>query len=324
MSTTQTPGLDKPAFSNYLDAFARSAATLLLVMYGVGFVILSAYEARYGVVQFSPLRGRILLVGFAFAALSAFPIAAHHYGLAYFGQLESVQENKEPALKSERAAILAFGFIFTAYLMAGMFNLFLFAPATSGGLKPSRYYWVRLTAYIVAFILAWLMFCFINRWVARNFTAHPKKSAILAGLASLTFGGTLFWAWPEEVTGLALWFWVAAMFGLAARSSQKRIVDALDFRVWAGIVLSISIYVTMVMGHMQQTFGGGAPVPAVMYLNKPVPLSNGATTAEVSLLDETDQGYYVLPPGKHKALFIPRGEVSSIYFGPAEDLPKLP
>ena len=49
--------------------FARSAATLLLVMYGIGFVILSAYEAQYGVAQFGPLRARIFLVGFVFAAL---------------------------------------------------------------------------------------------------------------------------------------------------------------------------------------------------------------------------------------------------------------
>jgi len=37
-----------------------------------------------------------------------------------------------------------------------------------------------------------------------------------------------------------------------------------------------------------------------MYVNKPVPLSNGTAIFEVSLLDETDQGYYVLPPGKQK------------------------
>jgi hypothetical protein len=69
MSTEQLPAPDKPVFASYLDMFARSAATLLLVMYGIGFVILSAYEAQYGVAQFGPLRARIFLVGFVFAAL---------------------------------------------------------------------------------------------------------------------------------------------------------------------------------------------------------------------------------------------------------------
>ncbi len=129
---------------------------------------------------------------------------------------------------------------------------------------------------------------------------------------------------PEELAGLMGWFWTAAVFGFMVRNSENRILYALDFRIWAGIVLSVSIYVTTIMGHMQQKFGGGAPVPAVMCLNKPLSFSNGATTFEVSLLDETEQGYYVLPPGKRKALFIPRGEVNSVYFGPVDDLPKIP
>ncbi|MGA2967221.1 MAG: hypothetical protein ABSD64_13500 [Terriglobales bacterium] len=287
-------------------------------MYGVGFVILSAYEARYGIVQFGPLRARIFLVGFVFSALSAFAVAAHHYGLAYYGPLQKVMENADPALRSERAVVLACGFTFTAYLMAAMFSLFLFVQDVP--IPRPRYLWIRVAALAVG----WLAFYLVNRWMARRFTENPEKSAILAALASFALFGAVSWMGPEEIVGLALWFWMAAMFGLAARSSQNRMLYALDFRVWIGIVLSISIYVTSVVGHMQQKFGGGAPVPAVVYLSKPFPLSNGATTVEVSLLDETEQGYYVLPPGRHRALFIPRGEVVSIYFGPATDLPKSP
>jgi hypothetical protein len=318
MSTGEVPALDKPAFTSYLDVFARSAATILLVMYGVGFVILAAYEARYGIVQFGPLRARIFLVGFAFTALSALPIAAHHYGLSYFRVLEAVQENKDPALRFERATVLAFGFAFTAFFMGGVFNFFLFAPTV---LKSQpRHPWIPLTSFCVGC----LAFVLIHRWIGKRFADHPGKSVILSILAAIILLGTLFWMGPEELAGLALWFWIAAMLGWDARSSRNRALYALDFRNWYFIVLSISIYVNMVMGHMQQKFGGGAPVPAVLYLNKPLPLSNGTTTVEVSLLDETEQGYYILPPGKHTALFIPRGEVSSIYFGPAEDLPKLP
>ena len=322
MVTAQVPEPDKPVLTSYLDVFARSAATLLLVMYGVGFVILSAYEARYGIAQFGALRARIFLVGFGFTALSALPVAAHHFELAYFGLLQPVQENRDPVLQSDRNAVLAFGFIFTSFLMAAMFDTYVFGPATSNEPRPSWHSLLKLLAFIVVS----LMFYFANKWIAASFTVHPQKCVLLSGLVSLTVGGTLFWAWSKEVAGLTLWFWVAAMCGLAVRNSKRSgwVVYALDFRTWLAIIVSVSIYVTMVMGHIQQKFGGGAPVPAVMYLNRPLPLANGATTVEVSLLDENEQGYYVLPPGKHKALFIPRGEVSSIYFGPTEDLPKSP
>lgn len=185
MSTAQLPAPDRPVFPSYLDAFARSVATLLLVMYGVGFVILSVYEAQYGVVQFGPLRARIFLVGFAFAALSVLPMAAHHYGFSYFRHLEAVQENKDPALRVERAAVLAFGFFFTAYFMAGAFNFFLFVPSVLQ--NQPRHLWIRLTA----FAGGWLVFYVVHKWIGKRFTQHPGKSVILSILAALILLGTL-------------------------------------------------------------------------------------------------------------------------------------
>jgi len=133
MSTAPVPAPSKFDFGASLDVLARSTATLLLVMYGVGFVILAAYEAKFGVVQFGPLRARIFLVGFVFTALSALPIAAHHYNFSYFNQITSVMENKDPALQSERAVILACAFVFTAYLMAmaSIFGFFFPGPNIS-------------------------------------------------------------------------------------------------------------------------------------------------------------------------------------------------
>jgi hypothetical protein len=324
MSTAPATAPEKSEFTASIDVFARSGATLLLVMYGVGFVILSAYEAQYGVVQFGPLRGRIFLVGFAFLGLSTLPIVAHHYNLAYFGQLKTVLENEDQTLQSERSAVLAFGFIFTAYLMSLTFNFFLFTEKrTWPSHFSARYSWIPFAAWIAA----QLAFLFIHRWIAKSFTRHPKRSVILAMLAFLILLGASFWSSPEELTGLTLWFWVAAMFGRAGgvlRSREERVLYVLDYRTWFAVVLSVSVYVTLVVGHMQQKFGGGAPVPVVMYLNKALPLANGAMTAEFSLLDETEEGYYVLPSSNKKALFIPRAEVSSIYFGPAQDLSKAP
>jgi MFS family permease len=317
MSTAPAPTPEKFNFAGSLDFLGRSTATMLLIMYGSGFVILAAYEARFGVVQFGPLRARIFLVGFAFTILSALPIAAHHYGFAYFGQLKKVIENKEPSLRSERAAVLGFGFSFTAYLMALTFSFFLFEPRV---VKPGHHGW----PWFVALPGVWIVFLVIYMWIGLKFTQHPKKSVILAIAGAVIFLGTLLWVSPEKVSGLTLWFWVAAMAGKAVRDNNNLVMYALDYRTWSAIFLSMSIYITMVVGHIHQKFGGGAPVSAVMYVNKPVPLSNGTTMFEVSLLDETDQGYYVLPPGKQKALFIPRSEVSAIYFGTVADLPKTP
>lgn len=74
-------------------------------------------------------------------------------------------------------------------------------------------------------------------------------------------------------------------------------------------------------GNIRSELGGGSPTPAVLYLERPVALLD-STVADVALLDETDQGFYVLPPGKTKALFVRRSDVRSIYFGSAQDVQK--
>jgi hypothetical protein len=95
---------------------------------------------------------------------------------------------------------------------------------------------------------------------------------------------------------------------------------ALDFRNWFFLVLSLSFYIVM-FGTIQPKFGGGAPVPVVLYLNSPVAWLD-AKVVSASLLDETDQGFYVLTSPKGKALFVPRSNVASLYFGSKDDLPK--
>src|SRR5260370_41803824 len=76
------------SFLTSIDVFTRLTASVLLLVYGLGFVILGFHDARYGVVQFSPFRARIVLVGFVFLALVSLTAAAQHYGLSYFGPLE--------------------------------------------------------------------------------------------------------------------------------------------------------------------------------------------------------------------------------------------
>jgi hypothetical protein len=105
------------------------------------------------------------------------------------------------------------------------------------------------------------------------------------------------------------------------RGSANRLFSALDFRNWFFIILAIGFYIAALFGSVQSKVGGGAPTPVVFYLNKPVAWLD-STTVSVSLLDETDQGFYVLTSGKSRALFIPRSDVASLYFGPAEDVMK--
>ncbi len=62
-------------------------------------------------------------------------------------------------------------------------------------------------------------------------------------------------------------------------------------------------------------FGGGDPAPVVLHLSSKSPLSESLTLS-VLLVDETEEGYYVLTkPGERRAYFLRRDLVSVVEFG---------
>jgi hypothetical protein len=310
VDTTPPPPSER-SFGAYVDLLVRAAATLLVAIYGLGFVILGVYEARYGIFQFSPLRARIFLVGFTFIALIALPVAAHHYKLAYYGPLAPVFNNADPKLQNYRNVVLAGGFIFTAFFMAGMFNLLLIPAAST-----KSYRWWH-TAVFAAGFLALLE---IYAVVGKRFSERPKSAAAAALLTTGAFMACLSFA-GEHLLNLTCWFFLCGVAAQLVRCSTDRLRLALDFRNWFFVIVEVWFYAVAIFGIMPAKIGGGAPTSMVLYLNGPVAWLD-RTPASVSLLDETDQGFYVLTPGKSRALFIPRSDVGSVYFGPAEDAMK--
>lgn len=310
MDATPTPS-SEPGFSAHVEVFARATAALVVTIYGIGFVVLAVYEAHYGVFQFSPLRARIFLVGFALIVLVTLPVAAEHYKLAYYGPLEAVLQNTDPTLQYYRKVVLSCGFVYTAFLMASLFKLVLFPlPAD----LHSRWW------HSAAFVTGWILLLGVYAIIGKRFGAHPKLSSAAAGFTASAFFACLY-IMDEALYKLTFWFFLSGITAVNIRLSPNRLRSALHFVNWMYIIIAIWFYTSSIFGSLPPKFGGGAPVPVVLYLNKPVAWLD-SPTASVSLLDETDQGFYVLAPGKSKALFIPRSDVGSLYFGPAEDVVK--
>jgi hypothetical protein len=269
-------------------------------MYGIGFLVLSIHEASFGILQFSPLRARIVFVGFTFAILAALPVAAFHYGFSYFGPMQPIMENRDAAFETQRGLVLSAGFLVTATLIALPVRAFLFLPATiffrplSLLVSP-----VGLIAYVFAYY-----------YFARHFTAHPSRIAALAWVASAIMGAAMLFL-DRTLGALILWMWLVTI--VSGHVQEHRLRYALDYRNWYWFIAIFALYVYL-FGSMQARFGGGAPTPVTLYLDRDIAWLPENTATTVSLIDETDQGYYVLTSGKQKALFIPRADVKSVYF----------
>jgi hypothetical protein len=301
-----------PPLSLSIDIITRSTASAVLIVYALGFVILGFHDARYGVVQFSPFRARIVLVGFVFAALVTLAAGARHYRFAYLAPLESVVKDTDPSRRMERDTVLTAGFIFTALVMANVLGMFLIrAPA----LHDNTWRW-RVPAFLALYGLGFAIFAFVNK----TFSKTPLRAVFLSlGAFAILFAAVSNLTSSEAFGSLAIIFALVGWHGTWIRRSKTALEYAADFRNWASALLILWLYISQVFSSLPPRWGGGQPTPVVIFQNAPAPWSP-SNPMDALLLDETDQGLYVLLSPNGKAFFVPRGNVASIFFGSKEDL----
>jgi hypothetical protein len=304
-----------PTFS--VDLITRSTAPLLLMVYGLGFVILGFHDARYGVVQFSPFRTRIVLVGLVFAALVGLTALAEPTLIPGWDNLESVRADSDPKRRFFRETVLAAGFIFTATLMASLLSAFLFSSVH--GQPPWK--WWRWLIWLAAYFLLLGGFDYINK----IFVSKPRRAALLAVTAYVIFlaAMTAIFPYPTPWVQLAFFFALVRFEIASPRRSGGTLKYLANPLSWPLPLVIIWIYISQIFILLPPRWGGGQPTPIVVYLNNPVAWSPENPT-QVLLLDETDQGIYVLLSPSGKAFFVPRSNVASVFFGTKDEAAKKP
>jgi hypothetical protein len=309
--TSDKPTTQAPAPKWGIEAISRTTATALALTYGVGFIIVSAYEAQFGFTEFNPIRAKIFFTGFMFACLSALPAAAFHFGFTQFIPIPTSAGSQNPRVEATREWARLSTFIFTAIVMAFFSRFLLISPAATGGPLPE---WVDY--YEAAALLLYMAsFPAIYRYIDKKPGACVLliiSSWVLLLIVIAIDSSEASW----QTYRLALWYFAAgAVISIASQASDPT-RKALHWGNWLVAVLLISYYTFSIYSKIEQKFGGGAPMPAVLYLDKPAGWTD-STIVNVKLLDQTSEGYYVILPsmGGDKAMFIRRSEVSAVYFG---------
>src|SRR6185437_14488010 len=124
--------------------------------------------------------------------------------------------------------------------------------------------------------------------------------------------------------GAGLWFFGMGLLSLYALSvirkrDEWRLIEwERQFPIFAVVLL---LYSTLIYKNISSYFGGGVPIPVTMYFSSTKVPIGSSDVAELQLIEETSDGYYVLKPGDEKhAFFLKRDLVSAIHFGvPAQE-----
>jgi cation transporter-like permease len=276
------------------------------LVYLFGFIIVSFSDATYGIVDFSLVRAKVIAVGITFVILVALGMLVTFRTFAIFGLTYDRSElsavvvaPKNSDLMSVNVALfLPFACYGSTFPLGIWLTGFRILPGKSLG------FYGIMCAVIVLLGLA------SRKW----FNAHPYLFVFLAGLNTAAFFIILY----KYVSRNTFWFilWLSLVCGLTLQISMKlRNPDDVRKTEWERLFVVIvlvifGLYAGKVYPNIPHQLGGGAPVPVILHLTKTLPEFD-SDSAAVSLIEETEQGYYVVHTSD-KALFIARGLVEEV------------
>lgn len=283
--------------SPWADILSKTVAAIAIAVYACGFLIVSLHHAKYGFIGTNPFRPRVLAAGAWFLFLAAIPISI---GMRYrtLSWLKMAQN-------LYNLWVLCIGFGFT-------FSYFLFEyPSSPPQSSPLKSGWAWIATMTVSALILYII------QTSKKFP--PVASAIGSALLSLLLAGiaanALFRNHLFRSDSISLWFFICVL--VTVFEFKVRLGRDLGAGEWAKPLATLFVillfFAKYYYPNIKASWGGGAPIRAIIYFSKDSAVSpNKVVSAQ--LIDESDEGFYVVGAKDSKAVFIPRSTVGLVYF----------
>jgi len=280
------------------------------VVYLFGFIVVSIFDASYGIADFNLFRTKVVAVGSLFVFLLAVPMVVTFRMFSFFGlTVEHVNPSPIEVLPKNRLFVVADIALSIPFACVGLTVLMGFlSPKFS--LSEWKGWGFGLFIFVAALTAAQAISA--KKW----FNAHPFLFVFLSSLNTAALFFIVFRYADRSYFWLVLWLSLVCLFTLHT-SLKLQTPEALRKTEWERLFLVIVpaifvLYATKLYPNIKHQFGGGAPVPIILHMTKKMPVFD-SETVPVSLVDETEQGYYVLR-GSDKAVFVARSLVEEVEF----------
>jgi len=278
----------------WADTLSKTIAGIAIALYACGFLIVSLYHAKFGFVGTNPFRPRVLAAGAWFFFFASIPVSiAVRYRTYHW--LKLAKESAGLWVASVALSI-PLGYI-----------IFDFSPSS----VISTRLWVSILLFGVVIALM----------VAANLSKAPEW---LATIASVLL--TLFYLVDSVrrvsndhefgLTSVALWFFgctIVAIVEFKTRTRESLVYDGGWSKPLGVLFAALLVFATWVYPHLKASWGGGTPANITVYFAKDS-LLNPNKAVQAQLVEESDEGFYIVGPKESKAIFIPRSSVALIYF----------
>jgi hypothetical protein len=311
-----------------LEAIAKGITYSLPFLYVCGFIVLSLFEAEYGIADLSLVRVKALATGLLFVFFIGYPALV---GIRSFQLLGLKKPGATAVVGSSRdvgyfyVIKISSNYMLSVFSSTGLLLLFAHRPRvwifdTPTFQEPSHFSILTFSAGLVSFFVftLGLLITSSRNIVPKHFATKPGRCAVLAVLVSVLWfiwnAGMSDWTFVQ----VAFWSYLVGLVSIlfAKLIEQKRGPKALDWEVLILMVFVMFVpwFASSLYGTVKPAFGGGSAVPARLYLKEKNAVLQ-VSTLDAQILEETEQGYYIVSkPDSKSAIFIPRSTVSTAEF----------
>jgi hypothetical protein len=279
----------------WADTISKALAGIAIALYACGFLTVSLYHARFGFTATNPFRPKVLIAGAWFLLLTAIPVSI------------ALQYKSKNWLEVARNSYV----LWVLCISLGLPLTYLFDVPVSGyGL--SRWYWYAS--------IGWVLLVVLLKILESKKTTPGWILTVISVLATLcVLAGALRGIFPGgqfTSSTLALWFFASALavkLEMEVRSDRNLAEDGEWSKPLALFCTLLFVFSWGIYPHLKASWGGGLPVNVTLYLNKESALAP-STCIQAQMIEESDDGFYVVGSGESKAVFLPRRDVALIYF----------
>jgi hypothetical protein len=280
----------------FAESLSKGIAALTIAVYACGFIIVSLYHSKFGFIATSPFRPRILAAGVWFLFFIAIPITL------------AVPYMEASWIKIGKNSL----YIWSAFYFASLSLSGLTKWETSSSRDfPFSWWWLGAVAVFL-----------ILDVIVGNLKKVPE---VVKAITSTTFVLVLIIGGVRrmvvyhvfETSAVSLWFFcvfIATIFEVKMRSHPT---FKAFYRTWwrptGTILLALLVFGESYYPHIWSSWGGGTPVDVTLYFSKESRLKPGQAIP-AQLIEESDDGFYIVNPKEWRAIFVPRNAVALIYF----------
>lgn len=302
------PNGDNPrSLKGWIDTFTNTWVLLLASIYAAGFVIVSEYRSSFGLNTVAPLRPQVAATGVVFGGV----IAVSYFVMEWaFGPVRQI--SKPLSVWRTLFFKLSFGFLylFLNDLLAALMLQLVFRfwgtqrlpiafPITAAAL------WTVIAAIVAAPRPGW----------ATNIFGHPISMVLSVLLLLFLAGESVPLHGEFGIRQFALYLFLIQ----AAVKPIRKALQGVSKSNWVthagALLLPVLAYGVFIYPHVRAAFGGGETVTVSMRVaNRNGPTHPPESLTDVKVIDETEEGFYVLESGGTTVTFIPRTSVYSIQF----------